>query len=343
MTDTAEPKPTTPTKTDGAEVEAPPAPAAKPTEDDAYARALAALDRMQREAEEAEGEAEDDPAAPSEAAPAEMPDPAAAENQTPEAEAPTEAPAAEGAKDDPARWEALVRAERDLAQQRHELVRQQAEIDARIKSQQSKLEAIERMGSDPLGALHALGVDYAELTRRVLANPAELQTPHPEIERLKSEIEGIRRESETRQIRESIASVKHEIRGVLEGGKDDRFELLSSYPNAVDEVFHLIQIEHQQTGQVLELDKAADRLETYLVDQAKKQLTAKKLQTLPSKPAPAAAPATKPQPANGESADGPPMRTLTTRAAAEPPSRQRTADENDCRARALAVLEAEGT
>ena len=241
--------------------------------------------------------------------------------------------------------EAHARQKKEWEAQRE---KEKREWDAMVKA----IEAI-RTKQDPLGGLEALGVKYDDLTAAILSGGKQ-----PDLKPLRDEVEK-RFEEMQAQIRErdeKLAQAQREqqarqasenIRGRLEAGKEDRWELLHFQPNYSDEVFRLIEIEWKNAGEpvdergnaipTLTVEEAADKLEAYLVDQAKPYLQAKKLR---ASPAPEQAQRASANPGVVAAAKKPPA-TLTNTHAAQVARGAPALDPESRRKRALAVLDAQ--
>ena len=247
-----------------------------------------------------------------------------------------------------------------LAAEQARLAQERTAFDARQQAAAPGLEALERArqaaGTDVIQALQELGLDYSEITKRVLANPAAAKPAEPaKPDPLRKEVDELRTQLETYQ-RESITTqIASAARTAVEGGEDAaRWELLKQEPGYDRQVVDYIERAWQANGAptdqqgrpvgALTLEQAADKLETYLFTQATKYSNATKVRahyapaTEQEPPPPESAPSAIPG-ATTPPAIVPAATTLTTSHAATAARSDRTGDADACRARALAVLE----
>jgi hypothetical protein len=301
--------------------------------------------------------AEETPQDPATEAPTDPGKPAEDEKtgDTPAAEEPepTEPAAADGEpkEKESKRWEALARTEQKLLRDRQRMKRDKEEWDRQRAQMQPVVQAIQRIhGGDPLGGLKALGIDYRELTKQALKDPgATRQTPpeaNGEIKQLREQLASLTNRIETQRAEQTVRSYHQQVATHINADTSDRWETLKTVPNFPEEVLQLIQLEHQNTGVVITPEQAADRFEKYLVEDTKRRFSATKLRKLLGGDANGSAP-TAPN-ANGKQAAEPKPNgngkakptTVTNADAAEPGERKAYGEtEDECRSRALAMLE----
>ena len=255
---------------------------------DAFARAMEAMGGEPEVSEPKPEVSEPKPeAAPAESKGAE----AAAETGAPE-------PGPEAVPQERARWAALTQAEQRITQQRREMKADMEALRQERAKFEAKLQGLAKLdGGDAVGGLADLGISYNDLTASVLksGDPSQKIEPHleplqkqlAEMEtRLKAREEAVAQRDQQQQ----MAGVMTTIRATIEGGKEERYELLSSYPNAEHEVFTLIKTEWERAGSPSDLngnpqatltrEQAADRLEAHLLEEATSRLSAKKVRAL---------------------------------------------------------------
>ncbi len=176
-------------------------------------------------------------------------------------QAPQESPApatpAPTGPSDEARLAVIARKERELQQQQ-----------AKLKDAVSVSELKNLLKSDKSEFFKKLGISETDLTTQ----------PEPEAEdpiaRLRAELDELRNKDAHRE----TEAFKADIKKALEAGGEE-FELVNAL-GGVDDVYGLIEAHYQETGEVLDVKEAAAKLETYLLEQAKKLVKAQKLKGL---------------------------------------------------------------
>lgn len=212
---------------------------------------------------------------------------------------------------------ALAKQKRALQLERAEFDKQKAEMLAGGNQQT----LIDKLKANPLSVLQEHGVTYDQLTEAILnGNSAD-----PEIQSLKKEIEALKKGVETQfQTREqaqeesALTEMLYEAEALAKDG--DAFEMIRT-EDAYDEVLRLIHSTYKQTGRVLDVSEAMNRVESKLLARAEKLASINKVRAkiaLPTEPTLQQQP--KPQG----------MRTLTARDSATPAP--------DRRARAMAAF-----
>jgi len=172
-------------------------------------------------------------------------------------EAPVASPAAAPA--DEQRLALLARKDREL-QQRESKLKDSislSELQALAKTNKSEFEK-------------KLGLSLKDL----LSEDSAAAAPEDPLESLRSEISALRNKDTQRE----IDNYKSSIRKHLEQTPDD-YELINQLAGP-DEVYEMISDHYNKTGIVLDLKEAADKLETYYLEQVKKITKANKLKAL---------------------------------------------------------------
>lgn len=256
------------------------------------------------------------------------------EAATAEGEAPAAAEEEERPDPDARRFAALATRE-------HELVRRGAELkekEAKVHDWEKKRAAAKQ---NPLAALQELGVTYEQLTDFVVHQKpgAELQQSavHDELKQLKDRQEAFERQQAERERQSYVDGFKGRVATAL--AKDlDAYELIHA-KGEQEMVFEVIQGHAQRTGQMLggseeeAIRLAAEQVEDFLLEDAKRVLTTKKLGASISPVAPKRA---VPGPrANGPKPAAP--RTLTNRHSAVVPSQKSPDDMTESERMAAAT------
>lgn len=199
-------------------------------------------------------------------------------------------PAEEDSKKDKfaTRFAALAREEKRIRKERDALKAQEAEL-ARFKG------AIEKLKTDPLAALQELGVDYDELTRRVLSGGKP--DASDEVKALREKLEALERERQAEaeraqqaQIEAAFAAAKRDLATLSRDSA--RFPLASKWDAAevAEGAFAIIESHFTKTGQVLSFDAALQEVEKRLEDYRKRLVGDAPSQSAPSPQAPPKAP-----------------------------------------------------
>lgn len=226
------------------------------------------------------------------------------EEVEPELEA---APEPEEEKEDPriaAKFAALSRREKEARLKEREIDQKLAQLEEKLATlnapapepeKPAELPLEYRLKRDPLGTLAELGLDYSKLAE-IAINDGKI-TQDMQLELLKKdmedkyskEIESIRTELSDRDKRAEEERYEKVIQGYMGELTDfvntnDEYELIRAN-DAVDLVYDVIQKHHAATQQILSTKEAADHVEEYLTEEARKLMTLKKFA-----PAPAAEP-----------------------------------------------------
>lgn len=221
----------------------------------------------------------------------------------------------EAAKEEPlsSQYAQLARREKAIRAKSMEVKAQEAAFKARedaLAARERDLQDSSRYVSktklmeDPLSVLAEHGVDYNDLTNRLLNQPSpenaaltsELRALKDEIKALKGEQEKTQKsfeENQTNAYKQAVNQIRSDVRSLVT--KDPNFEMVKA-TNSVDDVVELIERtfkeglgdEHPK-GTVLDLEVAAQMVEDYMVEEALKiarlSKIAKKLQPAATAPA----------------------------------------------------------
>lgn len=180
-----------------------------------------------------------------------------------------------------ARFAALARKEKAL-QEREKAYKEQ---EAKYKELAS---AIEEVKSNPLKALESLGMSFEDFAQAYV-NALDPQAPSAEdkIAQIEAKLAAKEKEeldrqerakqealkAEQKKIEDQINNYKQHIQKTISA--DDRYELIQAN-QAYETVFDVIQDYYKETGKVLELDKAAQAVESHFEEEAKRLLSLKK-------------------------------------------------------------------
>lgn len=199
-----------------------------------------------------------------------------------------------------------------LAKQKRALQLERAEFD---KLKNAPNELVERLKTQPLKVLQEHGVTYDQLTEAILNDGGV----NPEIEELKKEIkalkEGVDKSFETRETQAEEAALTemlYEAEGLAKEG--ETYEFIREQ-NAYDKVLRLIHKTYKDTGRVMDVSQAMDKVEADLFKEAERLANLSKVRAKFGQPP--AAPLQSQQPKQ--------MKTLTARdsASSQMSSRQR--------------------
>lgn len=175
--------------------------------------------------------------------------------------------------------------------------RQIREREQGLKSREQTIAAREQAVADVFSALEAgdasallraaksRGLDFQNLVEAALedgqpAKPEKLISDlKKEIEELKTQISGKEQAAAERRIQSVFDGTKKEIGTFLETNKDNyELTLARLEPDeAREEVFKVIELQHQATGKLLSYKDAADMLEKHFEEEAERFVKTKKL------------------------------------------------------------------
>jgi vacuolar-type H+-ATPase subunit I/STV1 len=227
----------------------------------------------------------------------------------------------------------LARKERAIRQQSKQLEQQRRDLES-MRSQakpESPTDWKAKLFEDPT----SVGLSYDELTQLVVnrGNPQDtaLRKMQVELERLKAEQqENAKRieDSQSSAYQTALKQVKRDVERLV--SSNEEFETIRE-SQAHDAVVDLIEATYKEDGILLTAEEAAKEVEAYLVEQALKLASLKKIKAKLA-PAEAATPQQKPAPQTQQR-----QPTLTNRI--EQASRPMTAAER--RARAIAAFKGE--
>lgn len=196
-----------------------------------------------------------------------------------------------------------------------EIERRYGEQEKRLAEMQERLQRSEAARKaalrDPKSFLADAGLDLDTIVRAYLdegPTPDVLmrdmeQRSRSEVEEIRAELKKLREEqtqkeqaAQQAQMQQAAHALRNEIEQTLRSDPD-KFELTIAQGQE-GEVYELMRLAYQQNGTVLPVAKAAEMIEDFLFDQAKKMTSAKKLASLfkPQEQAAAPAQAGKPAP-----------------------------------------------
>ena len=270
-------------------------------------------------------------------------------------------PVVEGVQPEPPQPNLTPEQYQEWLQQSQGFAQERAVFDARVQALQPNLDALKRAreasGVDAVVALRELGLDYRELTKRILANPDQPplapQPGAPDLSPIQDDVKALQDELKQWKYQETQRQASVGVAKQITETEGDRWQMLKASPDYSRQVVDYIQGDWTQKGSpvdangqpmgALTIEQAADNLERYLFAQATKYSDLSKVrahfgpaQTSTETP-PALAPPAIPG-APPPSATVPEAATITTShaAVAARGDNPRTAEEY--RARALAVL-----
>lgn len=250
---------------------------------DAFARAQAAFDAQSRGADgEEDGEpADHEPSAEGREAGAEDAEPteeAAAEAQPAET--------GEAREDVSARRFAAIRAAQDaIRRDREQLDRMRADLEQQastIRLDPNHQKALDLLanGGSKLEVLHALGVNYDDLTREVLSGTktnlelSELRNQQKtEMQQMQDRLRQLEQSNQQSQVKAYLSNVK----ATVASDSTDRWELLQQVDNYEQEIVDLMEERYKQTGEIIPFQDAADQLEAYMIEEAERYSKAQKV------------------------------------------------------------------
>lgn len=200
-----------------------------------------------------------------------------------------------------ARIEKRTRAERAAAEKARQEAEQSAarvtEWQAQAKQLQEQLQRFEQYKQNairnPRAVMQELGLDLDTIVRAhleedptpdVLVRDVERKS-RAELEALRNELAEIKRQQQEREQRAQEAQSQQAVRAIQQEivehlrSDPDKYELTMALEQE-GEVFELMRLAYQRDGTVLPVGKAAEMIEDFLANQAKKAASAKKIAAL---------------------------------------------------------------
>ncbi len=187
------------------------------------------------------------------------------------------------------KFAALSRREKEIRAKEVEYDKRIAELEERLGSFGKKPEPepelpIEyRLKKDPLRALEDMGLSYDKLTELAL-NDGKL-TPEMQMRLMREELEGDykkkfeelenrllekEKSDEQRRYDDIQRGFQNEIEDFVESNAD-RYELIQAN-EANDIIYDVIEEHYNDTGRILDIEEAAEAVESYLEEEAEKLL-----------------------------------------------------------------------
>tara|TARA_R100001594_G_scaffold65689_3_gene99920 strand:- start:13 stop:885 length:873 start_codon:yes stop_codon:yes gene_type:complete len=194
------------------------------------------------------------------------------------------------------KFAALSRREKEIRAKEAEYDKRIAELEERLGSFGKKPEPepelpIEyRLKKDPLRALEDIGLSYDKLTELAL-NDGKL-TPEMQMRLMREELEGgykkkfedlenrlleKEKSDEQRRYDDIQRGFQNEIEDFVESNPD-RYELIQAN-EANDIIYDVIEEHYNDTGRILDIEEAAEAVESYLEEEAEKLLSLGKLRS----------------------------------------------------------------
>ena len=227
--------------------------------------------------------------------------------------APEPAPAAQEAKAEPApdpkpkeptaaeRFAAMARKEKQIVERDRSLKDREAKLAEREAAIKAAEDRRQGYSQDPLKALSDLGLTYEDLTKLVLNKTDPSAQQALAMRQLAEQVEQAKREAaaakeaiaraqaerEAAEKEHTTAAFKGEVGSFLKANAE-KYELIEA-TDSQELVFATVQAEFERTGEMLTLEQAADKVETFLEQRLERVAKAKKLaaKIAPPKPPPA--------------------------------------------------------
>lgn len=223
---------------------------------------------------------------------------------TPEPEKPVEPPPGE-AQDEKfaAKFAALSRKEKQLRQREAQITAQVQQMEQRLqafeaeRSQMDTYKALpDRLKKDTLKVLEEQGIKFEDLAQLVLndGKPTQEMVMSEYERKMTARLEEFEKKQAEKEAKEqqertnaALESFKAQLTDFVNVNAD--YELIRAN-DYVGEVFDVIDLHHQQTGEILSNKEACDIVEEYLLEEAKKLVDREKVKKLfaPQAPTPAA-------------------------------------------------------
>lgn len=201
-----------------------------------------------------------------------------------------------------ARFAALSRKEKQLRAREAQLTAKMQEIEARSKSwdtEKTELEKFkalpERLKKETLKVLEEQGIKFEDLAQMILndGKPTQEMILSEQEKKLNAKFEELERKIAEKEKKEqedrvnaAVESFKAQLTDFVNTTAD--YELIRAN-DYVGEVFDVIEMHHEKTGEILSNKEACDIVEEYLLEEAKKLVDREKVKKLlqPQTPKPA--------------------------------------------------------
>lgn len=242
-----------------------------------------------------------------------------------------------------AKFAALSRKEKQIRDRERAVQQQMNEMQARLKAfEAEKAEADkwkqtpERLKKDPLGVFKESGLSLEQLTEMLLngGKPTESMERSELETRVLSKMEELEKKMAEKEAKETEQKYEAQLNAFVQElttfvNDTPDYELIRS-ENAVDTVYQVIEQHHAETGEILSHKAAADAVEEYLFEQAKKMLEREKIKKLVS--------ATSPAKEAPKAAQEKPVTLSNTQSAQVEPKVQRTLSAEESKAEAAKLI-----
>ncbi len=176
---------------------------------------------------------------------------------------------------------ALAKKEKAIWAKNKALMEKEAKLKAQEELMQSSFIPRDRITKEPLNVLQELGIGYDKLTEMSLEQPQvdpairELQS---RIEQLQSKLEASEKrmiEEETTAYDQAINQLKRDAK-LLVDSDPKKYKYIKAF-NKEEAIAHVIALTHEKTGALMTVDEAAEQIENYLIEDAKKIMALAKL------------------------------------------------------------------
>lgn len=201
-----------------------------------------------------------------------------------------------------ARKEKALRAQMQKLKAEQDAFKREQEAANRVQTQPATPAAVDpnkfidkqKLAEDPWAVLNDIGISYDQLTQQALNQPsAESLELRREIKALKSELQGIKGESENtkksfeenqkKTYEQTLNQLRYETKQLVSA--DPAYEAIQA-SGAVEDVVELIKRTFEEEGRLLSVEEAARDVEEYLVEEAIKFAKLNKIQQRLKTPSP---------------------------------------------------------
>ena len=217
------------------------------------------------------------------------------EHQAPEEEIKIDEPIEQEEDQFSKKFAALSRKEKAMREREDQYSRKIEDLERRLEEMSRKPEPEKkpeiplewRLKQNPLKALEEMGLGYDQLTELAL-NDGKL-TPDLQMQLIRSELENDYKskfeelenrlqEREEAETEAKYENAKNNFMSEIESkvASDSRFELINS-SNGEELVYNVIEEHYNETGNILEIDEAAQAVEEYLEAEVEKMLKLEKV------------------------------------------------------------------
>lgn len=179
-------------------------------------------------------------------------------------------------------FEVFAKKERMLRKMQADLQKQKQEFEAKAKAYETDYIPKGKLKDDPFSVLEEVGYSYEDLTQRLLQQPTDpatkaLMNKIKALEDRHAAAERAAQENAIAQEQQVLKQISTDVKLLIDA--DPEFESVKSIgQEGIDAVTELIKETFDKEGYIMDTAEAAKQIENYLVEQAVKMASLRKVQ-----------------------------------------------------------------